>query len=415
MFDDKILGSFIKGMIIVVFALLAVAFVSAQPTNYNLNYNIYPETNELTLQQGTDYTLYVNYELLSNTELPFLFSTISPEGIFVNVTPKRTTFSNFTLPLYFHIGNIAPGRYPVELSTKVLYGGLINERRTTIYVNVVKKENIVFQTTSYTNELPNLKLIDISTRNILIDSNSSQTVLLQFTNTGSNANFKINKLVDSEDKNKVHVEFSEQYFQLEKNQVRNIIMTITVDENYSILYTPIYLFAIESASKQQFDLSQINLTLKTQNIMLVYNQETNVLELNNIGTDLLNIDLNTNIKQFSFILQPNQSYFLQADTNDKFANIFVNGKEYQKIEFANYDANADASLNKDKNKLVTVMGNSVAGFFSLGSGSTVWIIVLVFLAVLVIIIYKLFFARKAVFATHIYVKDLKLVDNKEAH
>lgn len=411
--DEGHMSLFIKGMIIVVFVLLAVAFVNAQPNNYSLNYNIYPETNELTLQQGTDYTLYVNYELTTSNDLSFAFNTISPDGIFVNVLPKKIAYNNFTLPLYFHVGYLVPGTYPVELSTKVLYGGIINERRTIFYVNVVKREDRVFQTTSYTNELPKLELIDISTRNIMLDSNSNQTVLLQFRNTGSNATFKVNSIVDSEDKNKVHVSFNETYFQLEQNEVRNIIMTIALDENYSILYTPIYLFAIEQSSRQQFDLSLINLTLRTQNLMFAYTKETNVLELTNIGTDLVSVDLNTNARQFSFVLQPNQSYYLQADQNDKAASVYVNGKEYQKIEFANLDSNGNVILDDDKNKVSLGLGSSIVGLFSFGDTSaTGWVIFGIVLLAIVLIIYKLFFARKAVFTNNFYVKDLKLIEPK---
>jgi hypothetical protein len=412
--DEGHMSLFIKGMIIVVFALLAVAFVNAQPSNYSLNYNIYPETNELTLQQGTDYTLYVAYDLLSDKELSFAFNTYSPEGIFVNVLSKKIVHSNFTLPLYFHVGDVTPGKYPVELSTKVLYGGLVNERRTTFYVNVVKKENVIFKTSYYTNEKPNLELIDVSTRNLLIDDNSKQTLLLQFRNTGSSASFMLHNIIDSEDKNKVHVDFSEEYFQLEKDEVRNIIVTVALDANYAIGYTPIYLFATESASKQQFDLSQINLTLRTQNVLVVYTNKTNVLEITNIGTDLINIDLNTNARQFSFMLLPNQSYYLNADVNDKFASVFVNGSEYQKIELVNNDLNATNGLNDDKNILPNI-GSSIAGFFNLGSGSWGWGIFILVILIVCLIIYKLFFARKAVFANNFYVKDLKLVDNKAAH
>jgi len=403
--------SFIEGMILIVFCLLLLTLAKAEPTGYNLNYNIYPETNELTLQQGTDYTLYINYEVNTTNDLPFMFNTISPEGIIVTVMQKRTTFSDFTLPLYFHIGNIEPGKYPVELSTKVLYGGLVNERRTIFYVNVVKAEKVAFKTSPYTNEYPKLELTNISTRNLLLDANNNQTILLQFKNLGSGAMFKLNAIVDSEDKNKVHVSFNEQYFQLEKNESKNIIMTVSLDENYSILYTPIYLYALESTSKQQFDLGQINLTLKTQNIILAYTKETNTIELTNIGTDFVNLNIDTNSKEFSMILLSNQKYIYTADKNDLYANISINGKEYQEIEFVN---DADNDLADDK-KILPGITASVSGFFTLGTGSYVWLIILLTILLLFAIIYKLFLARNAVFGNHIYVKDLKLVDNKGAH
>jgi len=398
----------IEGLIIVVFGLLLLSFARTMPSSYTLNYEIYPESNELTLQQGTAYTLNIDYKVNTNEALPFFFSTFSPQGIGAKISPKLETYSDFILPLYINVSNIEPGDYPVVLITKVLYGGIVNEKLTQINVKVVPKEKIVFQTTKYTNEQPKLVLEDISTRNILLGAGEKQTLLLKFENTGSASTFSMNAIVDSTDKNNVLVSFNTGQFFLKKGESRNILMTVELDENYAIVYTPIYLYAQEQSTGNQLDLGQINVTLKTQDILIAYNKNLNSVEITNVGTDIVTLDINTQAKTFSMFLQPNQTYFFQADSVDKNADIYLDGNLYKQIDLQDNNLSG-AGLDENKPKLS--VGKSVSGLFSFGSGSAGWIIFLVVIIVFILIIYKLFFARSAVFGKTVYAKDLKSTDN----
>jgi len=375
---------------LVVFALVAISFVNA-----SFNYDVFPETNTLTLQQGTSYTLYLDYKLYFDTEVDFYFSNFAPKGIILNHSSKISTSRDFTLPLYFNVSDLSPGDYEVVFSSKMLYNGVVENKEIPFIIKVVKREKYVYASSNYTNALPNLELKEISTRNLLLD-NTSQNVLLKFVNTGSSATFKIFAIIDSPDKNKVILNFNKSYFDLQNNEETNIILNVRLDENYSILHTPIYLVAQEISSSKQYGLGQLNLTLKTTNLLLAFMKEENKLNITNVGTSVSNIDVNTNSKSFDFILMPNQTYSLNFDSNDSSADVYVDGNFYDSILFS--------GINKE---VIPKFGDKVSGLFSFGSTSVTWTIVLLFIVALVAIIYKAFFARRALFSNNVYFKDIQ--------
>ncbi len=396
-YDTK---SLLKGLMLVTFVLLALAFANAG-AQYKLNYDIYPESNTLTLQQGTDYQLRIYYGLNSDSELTFYQKVDSP--LYAYITPKTSNFSNFDLPLYIKVGNELPGDYPVKLITAVNYNGMTETRETIINVKVIAKEKLVYKTSDYTNEAPKLVLQNISTRNILIDANKEQTVLFSFKNVGSSSTFKIGAIVDSPDKNKLNLTFNENYFSLSKDEERNIILTIKMDEDYNINYTPIYFYAIETLSGEQIDLGQLNLTLKNQDILVAYTKNTKELAITNVGTEYVSLDVNTNKREFSLLLQPSQTYFLQAEKEEKDLNVYFAGQLYKEI-----DLQTAEDQNLDVNKSNFSLGTSFTGLFSFGEGSTIWIIIAIFIIAFFALIYKMFLSSKAIFAKNVYVKNIDL-------
>lgn len=401
--DKGYLIPVLEGLILIVSILLLLVFVNSSAT-YKLNYNIYPETTHLTLQQGSDYTLNVYYKMNTSETFNFLFNVYSDNGIYTHTKHTIATYRDFTLPMYIKVGNVAPGNYTLVLSTKVLYNGFIQERQTKIVIKVVPKEKYTFHTSNYTNAQPELKLVDISTRNLLISPGQKQTILLKFTNTGSASNFYLKDFINSEDKNKVHVDFSKKSFYLGNNEETNILVDINIDKNYNINYTTIDFYAQEQVTNNTLDLGQVNITLKKQNILLAYNKDTKSLDITNIGTDVVPVNVKTNTRDFSFLLTPNQTYYLQANKDENDVNILLNGKLFKEIPLGT----ETIDKNSDQNKLIPSVSRGITGLFSFGEGSLSWIIYMLIALVIILAIYKSFFSKNAIFGKTVYAKDLKL-------
>lgn len=398
-----------EGLILVAFVLLLISLASAfsveqfNEAKQGVSYSIVPDSDTLTLQQGTQGKLDFSYNFPSGI-YDFYFSIDAPQGITANVTSKMSGNGNFVLPVYVSVSNLEQGVYPVTLRTQIIYKGLFIDDSKTFYVNVVPKSNLVFGTSKYTNELPNLELTNVSTQNLFISKDSKNQIVFSLKNTGSATTFFIKGIVDSQDANKIDLKYSAEYFRLEKGEEKNILVDILVDENYAILYTPVYFYIQDNLSGKQFSLPSINMTLKTQNLFVEFDKEKNILNVQNIGTDIVTVDVNTNAKSYNFVSMPNQTSVIGFDSNDLTATVFLNGKEFEKIVLSN-DTNAE---NKDENKTPNKLLASTTALFSLGSGGVNTIIVIVIILLVIFGIYKLIFARNAVFGKTVYVKDLKI-------
>lgn len=404
------LVSMLEGLGLIVLVLFLMGSVSSSPVKamYNLNYGVYPESTHLTLQQGSDYTLNVYYKMGTSETFRFVFDVRSPQGIYAHTKQSINTFRDFSIPVYVKVGNIAPGDYSLILSTKVLYNGLIQEKRTNINVTVVPKQKVVFRTSDFTTAVPKLELTDISTRNLLLSPGQKQTVLLKFRNTGSASNFYLHDFVNSEDKNDVHIDFSAKSFHLDYNEEKNILVDISFDKNYNINYTSVDLYAQEQVTNNTTNLGRINITLRKENILVAYNEDNNTLAITNIGTDIASMNVKTNKRDFSFLLTPNQTYYLHADKNENDANIFLSGELFKEVSLKKGDG-----ILAQKPKTIPVGVSSVAGLFSLGNGTSGWIIIAVFILLIIYAIYKSFFAQNAIFGKTIYAKNLNF-DSKKA-
>ncbi len=399
-----------EGLLLVAFVLFLLSLGHAfsveqfNESQQGVSYSIVPDSDTLTLQQGTQGKLNFSYNFPEGV-YDFYFSIDAPQGITANVIPKMSGNGNFSLPVYINVSNLESGNYSVTLNTQIIYNGLFINDSKTFNVNVVPKSNLVFGTSKYTNELPNLELLNVSTQNLFISKDSKNQVIFSLKNTGSATTFFIKGIVDSQDANKIQLNYSAEYFRLEKGEEKNILVDILVDENYAILYTPVYFYVQDSLSGKQFSLPQINMTLKTENLFIEYDKEKNILKVQNIGTDFANVDVNTNAKSISFISYPNQISVMALDNNDISATIFLNGKKYETISlFAIEEENQNKDENKSPNKILT----STTALFSLGSGGITAILVIVIILVVIFGIYKLVFARNAVFGKTVYVKDLKV-------
>ncbi len=398
-----------EGLLLVAFVLFLLSLGHAfsveqfNESKQGVSYSIVSDSDTLTLQQGTQGKLNFSYNFPEGV-YDFYFSIDAPQGITANVIPKMSGNGNFSLPVYVSTSNLESGNYPVTLNTQIIDKGLFINYSKTFNVNVVPKSDLVFGTSKYTNELPNLELVNVSTQNLFISKDSKNQVVFSLKNTGSATTFFIKGFVDSQDANKISLNYSAEYFRLEKGEEKNILVDILVDENYGVLYTPVYFYAQDSLSGKQFSLPSINMTLKTQNLFVEFDKEKNILKVQNIGTDIVTVDINTETKFYNFISAPNQISVIAFDKNDVSATVFLNGKELETIYLS---AIEEENQNKDENKNSNKILASTTALFSLGSGGTNAIIIIVIILVIIFGIYKLVFARNAVFGKTVYVKDLK--------
>lgn len=397
-----------EGLLLVAFVLFLLSLGHAysveqfSESKQGVSYSIVQDSDTLTLQQGTNgkQTFYYNFP---QGNYDFYFSIDAPQGITANVIPKMSGNGNFVLPVYVLTSNLESGNYPVTLNTQIIYKGLFINDSKTFNVNVVPKSNLVFGTSKYTNEMPNLELVNVSTQNLFISKDSKNQVVFSLRNTGSATTFFIKGVVDSQDANKIQLNYNSEYFRLEKGEEKNILIDVLIDENYAILYTPVYFYAQDSLSGKQYILPQTNMTLKTQNLFVEFDKEKNILKMQNMGTDFATVDVNTNVKSYSFISSPNQTSVIAFDNNDISATIFLNGKEFETISLSVEKENQNKDENKSSNKILA----STTALFSLGSGGVTVILVIIIILVVIFGIYKLIFARNAVFGKTVYVKDLK--------
>lgn len=418
MSDEKsAFKSLMEGLILIASILVALAVVNASASP-SLNYEIIPDSQSLTLQQNSNYRLNLHFKLYADEKLDFILSSYSSKSDISNSNISNNNSSNnniistyinsrysssydFTLPLLINVSDIDSGDYTVYVSSKVYYGGILNEKILPIKVKVIPKEKYVFSTTNYTNELPELELENISTRNLLISKAEKQNIVFKFKNYGSASTFFINYVIESEDKNKVYVMPNQKYFYLDKDEEKNIVVDVSLDKDYNFLFSRIYFYAQENTTNKQLDLGYVNLTLKTQSLILDYSKDTNYLEIVNNGTDISTINIETDKRNTSFVLMPNQKYITLINSDESYANVLLNGQAYKQLYFKNTEET-------EEKKLTTALSTSITGLFSFGQGNYGWVILIVVVVLLYALIRKLFFSKKAIFGNNVYVKDLKL-------
>ncbi len=391
---------FLKGLILVVAILLTLAFVNSY--EYNMNYSVVPETNLLTLQQGSNYSVFIDYKFNTSKELDFSFEVLSPEGITVYYAKDQKSFYDFRLPLRVFVSNDIPlGEYYIKLKNVLNYEGIKSVKETIIKVNVVEKSNILFETDKYTNELPNLIIKNTSQKNFLIKDEDKKQIIFTLTNTGSSANYYLDYFIDSKDKNKVHVEFDNKYIVVQKDSEKNVLVNITFDANYDIDFTRIYFFANEVSTNKEYSLGTANFTKSVNDIMVIFNKENRTLNLINTGNNISQINIVTQNKTYNLLLRPTQDYLLSFDNLDKNIQVYLDKKL-----FSEFVLNESDIVDKNKDSSFSLM--PITGFFSMSDESTIAILFGLGILLFILLIYKMFLSKNPVFGKNYYAKDLDL-------
>lgn len=396
MIERNYLDYLIKGLFLFFSVFLILSIVNA----YNLNYEIYPESNNLTLQSNSNYSLNVFYKLNTTTPLNFSFDVICPEGIEVNNITNIKSYLDFKIKLNFRVKDIKEGSYPIILRTKVLYNGKLNVRDTILNLNVEKNSGQIFFSSDFRNDLPELELINISQTNFIIDSNSSTFFQFNLKNLGSASSYILESEINSLDKNKINIIYSEKIFDLQNNESKTVLINVDFN-NYNLEYTSIDFFAIENSTNKKYFLGRVNFVLNIPKIDVFYNKDLNLILITNNGLDKVNLDLNNNIYSENVNLIPGQILTINLDENIIDYNVSMNNKLISSFVFEKEDKFLDAKKNKDLNF------SGVAGFFSLSEGSIYFGITILILIIFILIIRKLFFTN-SIFGKSISVKNIKL-------
>ncbi len=396
MIERNYLDYLIKGLFLFFSVFLILSIVNA----YNLNYEIYPESNNLTLQSNSNYSLNVFYKLNTTTPLNFSFDVICPEGIEVNNITNIKSYLAFKIKLNFRVKDIKEGSYPIILRTKVLYNGKLNVRDTILNLNVEKNSGQIFFSSDFRNDLPELELINISQTNFIIDSNSSTFFQFNLKNLGSASSYILESEINSLDKNKINIIYSEKIFDLQNNESKTVLINVDFN-NYNLEYTSIDFFAIENSTNKKYFLGRVNFVLNIPKIDVFYNKDLNLILITNNGLDKVNLDLNNNIYSENVNLIPGQILTINLDENIIDYNVSMNNKLISSFVFEKEDKFLDAKKNKDLNF------SGVAGFFSLSEGSIYFGITILILIIFILIIRKLFFTN-SIFGKSISVKNIKL-------
>lgn len=376
--------------------LLAIAFVTSY--EYNMNYLVIPETNSLTLQQGSNHSIFVDYKFNTSKELNFSFEVLAPEGVTIYYPTVKQSAYNFKLPLRVFVSNDVPlGNYNIKILSILNYEGLKTVKETTINLQVVEKSKILFSTDNYYNDLPNLQVVNTSQKNFLIKGKDEKQIIFTLENIGSTANYFIDTFIESSDKEKIHLEY-DKYILLQKNSQKNLIVNINFDTNYEVDFTRIHFIAKEQATNKEYLLGIANFTKSIDDIMIIYDKENKTLNLVNTGNNISEVNIKTAVKTYDLFLRPNQNYVLDFEDSDKNVQVYLNKELFG--EFVISESN-DEKKDPDFNLLP-------AGFFSLSDNSTIGILFGVFIVLLIALIYKMFLSRNPIFGKNYYAKDLGL-------
>jgi hypothetical protein len=387
---------FLKGLMLVVSILLAIAFVTSY--EYNMNYNVIPETNSLTLQQGSNYSIFVDYKFNTSKELNFYFEIVAPEGIDVYYSTSQKSAYDFQIPLRVFVSNDVPlGNYNIKILSILDYEGLKTVKETVINLKVVEKSKVLFSTDNYYNDLPNLNVVNTSQKNFLINGKDEKQIIFTLENVGSTANYFIDTFIESSDKEKIHLKY-DKYILLQKDSQKNFIVNISFDENYNVDFTRIHFIAKEQATNKEYLLGIANFTLSVEDIMVIFNKEEKTLDLVNTGNNISEVNIKTAVKTYDLFLRPNQNYILNFEDSDKNVQVYLNKELFGEFVIS------ESEQEKEENDFSLFP----TGFFSLSDNSTIGILFGLFILLLVLAIYKMFLSRNSIFGKNYYAKDLGL-------
>jgi len=350
------------------------------------------ETKQVVLQpQSTELIhMLVNVE----TQKPMSFSIIAQDydNVRVSISPTITAIDDFYKSLTINVFNAYPGTYPIRVIVTGTVGDLITTKEITIFVKVVESQEYKYDTSAYTNVMPEITNIEFNKRNFLIAPGQSDAIVVNALNVGSTSNYTISTYptVDGLD-----VNFKEYMYVFNKDHETFMLGTIYVDGNYTERFTTLRLMLTEVSTGMKTDLGTINVTLATPEFVFDKNTDVNktILTITNIGTIDGIIKINAKDTEFETMIAPGQSRTYELPKSE--ITVTSDDVLLHKIEFN------ETKLDIEKDAIMS-------GLFSLYQSSSANLALTIIVVALVLYLLYRLVGKIGLFGKTVSVKSLDL-------
>jgi hypothetical protein len=396
MLFDKVL----KQIFIILIAILLISQVAAysieqlkEDNKDYFDFDIYLDYSEISMQPNNQdrITLYVIPK--TNQELRFEIYSEDYPFLKAEIQPFAKGYTNFKKTVYIQNYNAQPGNYNLKFNVSATNGKEIIQKDIILKVIITEKQEFAYNTSLHTNDMPNISTNDFSTRNLLIDNNSSESISFKVSNTGSTSSFKLDYYPKVEG---LEVEFIEENITIIKDETKSIIVKINIDEHFDNELVKINFTADEKLTRKQFYLGNVNVHLSNPVIEMTY--ENGILKLKNEGT------ASAYLKVF---LDDSSEIVYIASNNMK----IIDTKGASKITIYREDEKLGTFTNNTQEELENENKGMVTGFFTLSNLDNGNIALIVFIMILIGSIYWIFFKKNGILNNSVSAKEIGMDSN----
>jgi|GEM_PF-5691146 len=391
-------------LIIVCIIYNASAYTIEQLKQDNINYfdfSLQLETTETIMQPNTTDSIYLAVDLSTKNQIDFAVNVKDFPEVRAYVNPYLKSYTDFYKNIDIKIFDATPGIYPINVIVTGILGENQITKSATIYVNVIEKQAYTFNTTKHNNSMPDLKLVNIDKRNLLIAKGEFDIVTLKLANTGSDADFIINIYPD--DINGIDINRNKETYRVVNGQEELVFINFKLSDDYNRETTVFRIYATNVGTGINYDLGTINLMLKQAKFDITESITENkiIISIANIGTQDDFVTVNSSESDFAIYVPAGTMKQVELPLQ----SVVIKYNDNTIKEFV-HDYNAGPVVGN-----VKANNGIIAGLFSLTDANISITMTVIVILVALCIGYWFFFGKNRVFAQSISAKTLDVKDN----